>query len=45
MTTSTHFGPRRTGPWGPIANAGGDASRRTRHAELLILCARIDFNP
>ncbi len=45
MTTSTHFGPRRASPWGPITNAGGDASRRTRHAELLILCARVDFTP
>ncbi len=45
MTTGADFGPRRASPWGPIANAGGDASRRTRHAELLILCARIDFTP
>jgi hypothetical protein len=27
------------------ARAGGTASAQTRHAELLILCARIDFNP
>jgi hypothetical protein len=28
-----------------IAKAGAAGSARTRHAELLILCARIDFNP
>ena len=39
------FGPGRASPWDPAMNAGGDASGRTRHAELLILCARIDFNP
>ncbi len=45
MTTSADFGPRRASPWGPITNAGGDASRRTRHTELLILCARIYYTP
>ncbi len=45
MTTSADFGPQRASPWGPFTNAGGVASRRTRHAELLILCARIDFTP
>ncbi len=28
-----------------IAKAAAAGSGRTRHAELLILCARIDFNP
>jgi len=28
-----------------IAKAGPAAIGRTRHAELLILCARIGFNP
>ena len=28
-----------------IARAAAAGSGRTRHAELLILCARIDFNP
>jgi hypothetical protein len=45
MTKGADFGPRRASPWGPATNAGRDASGRTRHAELLILCARIDFNP
>ncbi len=27
------------------ARVGRSASAQTRHAELLILCARIDFNP
>ena len=45
MTTSADFGPRHVIPWGLTTNAGRDASGRTRHAELLILCARIDFNP
>jgi hypothetical protein len=45
MTMNADFGPGHASPWGPATNAGGDASRRTRHAELLILCARIDFNP
>jgi hypothetical protein len=35
-------GYRSRRPW---ARAGETASARTRHAELLILCARIDFNP
>jgi hypothetical protein len=29
----------------PWARVGGTVSAQTRHAELLILCARIDFNP
>ncbi len=28
-----------------INKASAAGSGRTRHAELLILCARIDFNP
>jgi hypothetical protein len=28
-----------------IAKAGTVGTGRTRHAELLILCARINFNP
>jgi hypothetical protein len=28
-----------------IAKAGAAGTGRTRHAELLILCARINFNP
>ena len=39
------LGPWRASPWGPVTIARRDASRRTRHAELLILCARIDFTP
>jgi hypothetical protein len=30
---------------GTQKRAPGTATRRTRHAELLILCARMDFNP
>ena len=32
-------------PQGAIAGGAAEATARTRHAELLILCARIDFNP
>ncbi len=45
MTTSADFGPRHVSPWGLTTNVARVASGRTRHAELLILCARIDFNP
>ena len=31
--------------WRAIGEADMAGSARTRHAELLILCARIDFNP
>ncbi len=45
MNIGANFGRRAASPWGPGLETGGDASGRTRHAELLILCARIDFTP
>jgi len=36
---------KRRNIWDAIAEAGTAGSARTRQAELLILCARIDFNP
>ena len=30
---------------GATAKFAAEATAQTRHAELLILCARIDFNP
>ncbi len=45
MNIGADLGLRAASPWGPRLETGGDASRRTRHAELLILCARIDFTP
>ncbi len=30
---------------GAMANVASEATARTRHDELLVLCARIGFNP
>ena len=35
----------RRNSWGAIGEADRTGSARTRHAELLILCARMGFNP
>ncbi len=45
MSMSADPGPRGRRPQARVAAVGAHASRRTRHAELLIVCARIDFNP
>ena len=44
MNDSRNPGSRIDGSWHPKIEAGG-TTRRSRHTELLILCARIDFTP
>ncbi len=45
MNVGVDLGPRGESPRALATAPSGGATRRSRHAELLVLCARIDFNP